>query len=260
MEKISYYLQNIKKNKPMVCCLTNIVSVDFICNALLSIGAAPIVSCSPEETDDLIKLSKALYINIGTLNKDFIVMAESAIASAKTYNIPIILDPVGSGATELRTNFVRGILKSVDIVRGNASEIISLQKNLEQSLGVESSYSVESAKNIAMEIVKAHNICISISGKTDFIVDNSQNASLSFGSEIMSKITGMGCSLGGITAAFTAVSNNYFEAARLAVLYYTICAEIAYQKAQSPASFKTKFIDTLFEQPLDKIKEIYYGK
>ncbi|MDR0483874.1 MAG: hydroxyethylthiazole kinase [Alphaproteobacteria bacterium] len=260
MEKINHYIQTLKNNKPLICCLTNIVSVDFICNSLLSINAAPIVSCSEKEIEELIKISKALYINIGTLNEDFILLTKKAIITAKKENIPIILDPVGSGATTLRTNFAREILSMADIVKGNASEIISLQNNIKESLGVESNNSVNEAKNIAVNLAKKYDICVAISGKEDFITNYQENIQLNFGCELMSKITGMGCSLGGIITAFATVSQNYFEATRLAILYYTICAEIAYKKQPSPASFKTQFIDTLYQQPLEQIKEIYYGR
>ncbi|MDR2007652.1 MAG: hydroxyethylthiazole kinase [Alphaproteobacteria bacterium] len=260
MEKLSYYLQTLQKNKPVVCCLTNIVSVDFVCNALISVGASPIVSCSEDEIEELIGISQALYINIGTLDSMFMALAKKAIVAARRQNIPIVLDPVGAGATALRTNFAREILGDLSIVKGNASEVMALVGGLKRSSGVDSLNSVEQAKESATSLAREHGICVAITGREDFIADSQRAAQLHFGCELMSKITGVGCSLGGVIAAFASVSDNYFEAVRMAILYYTICAEIAYKKADSPASFKIEFLDTLYQQPLSQIKEIYYGK
>lgn len=251
-------LQNIvykiQQQKPLVLNLTNYVTQDFIANSLLAIGAAPIMSESIEELPELIKLANGININIGTLNQDFIGKINCIIDCMPFINKPIVLDPVGSGATALRTSISKKLLPLVNVVRGNASEIMSISDSQYKTLGVETMNTTQEARAIALHLVKTHNNIIVVSGETDLIISGNNFTKLSFGTNLMQLVTGMGCALNSIIAAFCAVESDYFQAAKLATLYFNLCGETAAQTSTKPASFKITFIDTLHSPNWEFIK------
>jgi hydroxyethylthiazole kinase len=136
-KKMNYFLQKIKNERPLILNLTNYVTMDFMANCLLALGAAPIMSEDEREFEQLITIANAINLNLGTFNEKFIQQAAKAIYYAKSKNKPIVLDPVGAGASHIRTQTSLSFLTRCSIVRGNASEIIALQMNT-RSHGVES--------------------------------------------------------------------------------------------------------------------------
>ena len=258
IEQISKTLNLVVKAKPLVLNLTNYVTQDFIANALLAIGAAPLMTESDEELEELVSISSSININIGTLNDAFIERCRKAIICAKRYQKPIIFDPVGSGASFIRTKTAQEFIKYVDIVRGNASEIISLQKDRKgETLGVESTNSTVEAKDIAKEIAKKYGVTVVVSGPVDFITDEERNLEIVFGSPLMSQVTGMGCVLTAVVAAFRGVLNDSFESARFATSYFSLCGQIAAKQAKAPGTFRAAFIDALHGNNLIKMRGIY---
>ena len=258
IKQISEALAKLIKAKPLVLNLTNSVTQDFMANSLLAIGAAPIMTESNEELEELIKIASSVNINIGTLSKKFIERCEKAIFLAKQYKKPIVFDPVGSGASLIRTKTANNFIRHVDIVRGNASEIISLQENaIGKTFGVESTNSIVEAKNIAIELSKKYNITVIVSGPTDFITDGERESEILFGSPLMSRITGMGCTLTAVIAAFRGVLDDSFESAKFAVGYFGLCGELAAKQAATPGTFRTNFIDALYEANVIKMGAVY---
>jgi hydroxyethylthiazole kinase len=253
LNKIESSLEALRKAKPVVLCLTNYVTMDFVANSLLALGAAPIMSRDEREFKELVSICSAVYINIGTLDEASINCSHKAIKYAKEYNQPIILDPVGAGASLLRTKTAQEFMASADIIRGNASEIIALQDNAHNSKGVESVHQVSEAIKTAKKLAIDNNCVIAVSGVNDFITDGKQEKSLPFGSKLMPLITGMGCSLTATIAAFRAIIPNAFEATTLATAYFGLCGELAYFQAHKPASFRTAFIDNLYQPDWEKI-------
>jgi hydroxyethylthiazole kinase len=235
----------LRSQKPVILNLTNLVTMDFIANSLLAIGAAPIMSCYEDEICELVSISSAVYINIGTLNSDFIKLVNIAVESAKNLKKPIILDPVGSGATKERTVVAREIAKYASIIRGNASEIISLVDIIDSSKGVESKHVTTDAKPIAYKVAKTYNSVVIISGEIDFITNGNIDCEMSYGSDLMPLVTGMGCTLTAVIASFRSVINDSFIASKLAVKYFTLCGSIASLSNKHPASFKVSFVDEL---------------
>lgn len=239
-------LSDIRKNTPLVLNLTNYVTMDFMANCLLSLGASPIMSCAEEELEDLIPISKALNINVGTLDDKFIRMIHKAIKIAKTNNIPIIFDPVGCGASKLRTKTAREIILNCNIIKGNASEIISLQEDDNSTRGVDSIGCEKYASTIAKSIAQKYGCTVAISGKTDFIIDANHQESLHYNVEMMKNITGMGCILTAVISCFRAVVPDDFEATFLAIKFFTSCGEKVANTHNLPSSFKIAFIDELY--------------
>ena len=247
INKINTALAKLRQTKPLVLCLTNYVTMDFMANSLLALGAAPIMSCATEEIEELIKIAQAVNINIGTLNAEFIARCEVAIKFAQRYGKPIVLDPVGAGASLLRTASARRLMVFTDIIRGNASEIMALMEDEHQTHGVESTQQVQNAKDIAFKLAKTLGCTVVVSGEEDFVTDGSRQELLKFGSPIMSRITGMGCALTAVIAAFRAVMPDPFSAAAIATAYFGLCGNLAHSKTNQPGTFRAAFIDALEE-------------
>lgn len=255
LKKIQDCLLRLRTTKPIILNVTNYVTMDLIANSLLAIGAAPIMSEASEELEELLAISHSLNLNIGTLNESFLIIAHTAIQAATSQKKPIILDPVGSGATHLRTKTAREFLPHAAIVRGNSSELMSLYDPEIKTRGVESANSSEQAISIAKTLSTQHNIVVAISGATDIIVRHNKTEKLSFGSPIMQSVTGMGCALTAVIAAFHAVEPDPFEAALLGTAYFGLCGEQAAQVSCAPGSFRTAFIDSLYALNWNNVKD-----
>jgi len=251
INQIKSTLDQVKQNKPLVLCLTNYVTMDLMANGLLALGAVPLMSESREELEELITISQAVYINIGTLSHAFM---ERAFISAKIANIlnkPVILDPVGAGASKLRTSAAMELLPLADLIRGNASEIIALNGAASATKGVESTDPVQKAIKSAQSLAQEHNKIIVISGPEDFVTDGKQEQILTFGSHLMPLITGMGCTMTAVLSAFMACNPDHFQAALHATAYFGLCGQLTHQHAKAPASFRHAFIDNLFNPDWD---------
>lgn len=246
IERLKPILLKIKQEKPLILCLTNYVTMDFVANSLLALGAAPIMSECDDEIEELVSMSSAVCINIGTLENNFIKRCKLVSKIAKRDNKPLILDPVGAGASVIRTKTAKELLKNTNIVRGNASEIMSLAGQNSQTLGVESVNSTSQAKENATFLAKKFGCVVVVSGKEDFITDGKNNKMIQYGSPMMPLITGMGCSLTATIAAFNAILPNAFEASKLATEYFGLCGSLVQSKINSPSTFRTKFIDNLY--------------
>jgi len=208
------------------------------------------------ELDELVHISHAVNLNIGTLDDAFIARANTLVRLAKAHNKPIILDPVGAGATHIRTASSRSLMVSADIIRGNASEIMALAENINQTLGVESTHQVSDAALSATMLAKNHQCTVVVSGAEDVVTDGRRDDRLCFGSALMPFITGMGCALTAVIAAFKAVTPDAYEAARLATAYFSLCGSLAAKKTDKPGSFRTLFIDELFAADFDAMRTV----
>lgn len=254
LEKIDIALSRIKQTKPLVLNLTNYVTMDFMANVLLAIGAAPMMLSIEHEVEELIAMAHAVNINIGSLDASFIDKANTCVKIAKHYGKPIVLDPVGAGASGMRTKIALQLIKDVSIIRGNASEIMALSKSCVRTFGVESTHSVEAVKRNAIELANRDSVTVVVSGPVDFITDSQDELDIPYGSCLMTRVTGMGCALTAVIAAFTTVIENKLEAARLATAYFGLCGQLSATKADKPGSFRSIFIDELYASDLDSMK------
>lgn len=246
-EKIQTAICQMRTVKPLILNITNYVTMDFIANGLLSLGASPIMCHSKHEIDELLTAVQAVTINVGTLDHEFIFLCQSVCHAANQLGIPIVLDPVGAGASRYRTETCLALIHDFDIaiIRGNVSEIMALaglsQKTKGVDSGNDSSFLLESAKSLSKNI----NATLVVSGQRDFIVDHDRVAQFDRGSALMPAVTGTGCLLTAVTAAFHAINKDRFESAQVATLFYAICGEIAAKNAAGPGTFKTHFLDSL---------------
>jgi hydroxyethylthiazole kinase len=242
------YRSKLKQMNPLILNLTNYVSMEFVANGLLSLGASPIMSESEQEIEDLLNIASALVINIGTLNADFLARVKKACAHANQLNVPIILDPVGVGATAYRTQAASHILNShkIALIRGNASEIMALSGETQKTKGVDSLAESLDAETAAKTLSCQYQCVVTVSGATDLIVSGENITYVTEGSPMMPKVTGTGCLFSAVTAAFCAIEpNNHYEAARAAACYYGRCGALAAEKSMGPGTFKACFLDAL---------------
>ncbi|MGL5955461.1 MAG: hydroxyethylthiazole kinase [Brevinema sp.] len=246
--------QEIEKTNPLILNISNLVTMDFIANTLLALGASPIMSNDREDALELYDISNAITINIGTLNQDFIQMA-LAVAHKNNKQKPLVLDPVGTGSSTLRSQTNTELLPYCTILRGNAGEIIALQHSSFKPKGVDSSIDSGDALDDARLLSQQYHIPIAISGAIDYIVFHSSQYLCPFGHSLMSKITGMGCVLTSVIAAFNCVLEDPVKATHSALLFYGLCGELTYQKDPSLAFFKNYFIDTIHSPDYNYIQQ-----
>ena len=243
----------IKQNSPLVHNITNTVSMQTIANMLLALGASPIMAHAPEELENIVSIAQSLVLNIGTLDKASLACMAQAQQYANTRQIPIILDPVGAGASTFRTIEAKNILqRGVTVVRGNASEILALYDQKNSTKGVDSTQQSEFALQSAMHLSKQYNCCVVISGQQDIICWNNIVLSVNHGTALLTRVTGMGCSVTALIGAFIAVIPHPALASMYAMATLGLAAEKAERISQGPGSFYPALLDVLYSlQPND---------
>lgn len=241
-------VEKIRQNSPVVHNITNYVVMNNSANALLAIGASPVMAHAEEEVEDMVNIAGALVINIGTLSPHWIRAMLRAVHQAKKMNIPVVLDPVGAGATAYRTSTARELIQEGPpaIIRGNASEIMALVKGDAKTKGVESTRSSHTAVDAARQLNKIYGSVICVSGSTDYIIYGNDVTKVMNGHSMMTKVTGMGCIATAICGAFAAVNHKFAKAAAQAMAVMGIAGEIAVENAPGPGSLQVNFLDTLY--------------
>lgn len=237
----------IREKQPLIHNISNYVAMQPIANLLLAIGASPLMAHAIKELAEIVRISQALVVNMGTLDERWVASILEAQNAANELKMPVIFDPVGCGASQYRTETAKTILANgVNIVRGNASEIMALVDSDITTKGVDSSHESSQALEAAKYVNKKHDCTVVVSGKIDYIVDNDFVAKNHNGSELFTKVTAMGCSATAIIGAFASVNHNYAEAALNAVATFNIAGEIAAKEAKGPATFALGLQDTLY--------------
>lgn len=245
-EQITQALNSVRQQKPLVVNITNYVVMNNTANALLAIGASPIMAHSRHEMAEMMSFAGALVINIGTLDSVWTPRMIFAVEQANANSKVVVLDPVGCGASALRTETSRQIARLADklIIRANASEIIALAGEQAQSKGVDALDSSDAALGAAQFLVAEYGANVVISGETDYIVTKSQTVTLQNGHEMMPYVTGMGCTLTALTGAFAAVGD---ETGLAAAAVLGVAGEIAVEQARGPGSLQLTLLDELYQ-------------
>lgn len=241
-------LSKIRKTKPLILNLTNYVAMDLTANALLAVGASPVMTHANEEVQELVKVSNAIVINIGTLDAQFSLRAKTALSIATALDKPTVLDPVGAGATSYRTETAKELLAlgKIDLIRANASESLALFGDGDCTKGVDSSTSSDSASHWIRLNHPPLQATLVITGETDFILSERESYAVQHGHKMMERVTAMGCTASAICAAFLAVNSNAHRAALHAMTVMGVCGELAMRTARGPGTFRSHFLDALF--------------
>ncbi len=238
----------IRRQSPVVHNITNYVVLNNTANALLAIGASPVMAHAEEEVEEMVNIASSLVINIGTLSEHWINSMLKAAHHARKKGIPVILDPVGAGATAYRTKTSRNLINKEppSIIRGNASEIMALYDDKSKTKGVDSAASSETALDIARQVSEMHKCVVCVSGETDYIVDKEKIVKIKNGHPLMSRVTGLGCTASALCGAFAAVEKSAFVATACAMAVMGIAGEMAAEVAAGPGSLQTHFLDYLY--------------
>lgn len=248
VERIAEDLQKIRDLRPLLHHITNFVVMNECANATLCIGALPVMAHAREEVEEMAAVAGALVLNIGTLTPELV---ESMILAGKRANeagVPIILDPVGAGATTLRTESSQRLLRDlrVDVVRGNLAEISVLAGQAAEIRGVESVGGQGEAKSVARELARSRKAVVALTGKQDVVSDGVGGAVISNGHAMLSTVTGTGCMATTMVGAFAAVDPDRFTAAVGGLVAFGIAGEKAAEAAGGrPGTFHTALYDAL---------------
>jgi hydroxyethylthiazole kinase len=243
------FATRVRENAPLVHCLTNLVVTNFTANVLLAIGAAPAMVVAREEAGEFAGIANALSVNLGTLDVPQSKAIRVAVDAANAAGKPWVLDPVAVGPLAFRTEFALDLLDSKPaVIRGNASEIISLSGGTASSRGVDSTAATDAALDAAQILALKTQAVVAVTGAIDYITDGRRTVALSNGSPLMTRVTGVGCALSATVAAFVGASagpDEYWLATVAAVAYSTIAGELAARDAALPGSFAVAYLDRL---------------
>lgn len=251
IDSVGDVLKKIRENMPIVYQITNSVTINDCANATLGFGGSPIMSFCDEELEDILSFSSALVINIGTMDEEMIRLAPLAGRIANKLNKPIVLDPVGVGASKARRRITEELLEYVkfSVIKGNMAEINSIygvQNN--SNRGVDSIEAQNNAGEIAINLAKRLNCTIAITGKEDIISNGNSVIKLGNGVKELGKITGAGCMSGALIGCGCGVSNDYFSAALVGVASIGIAGEMAKEvlgENCGNGSFRSSVLDSI---------------
>jgi len=262
-------LENVRKTCPLIHNITNYVTVNDCANVLLACGGSPILSADVDEAEEIRTICGGLNINIGTLNQRTIPTMHKAGRKANALGHPVVLDPVGAGASVLRTKTAKELIEDVQftVIRGNISEIKALALGTGGARGVDADMADKVTKetlpqtvSFAKEFAKQTGAVIAITGAIDIVADGEKAYCIYNGHPMMSSITGTGCQLSAITAAYvTANPDTPLEAAAAAVCMMGVCGEKAYERLtelDGNSTYRSYIIDAIYNLTGEELEEM----
>lgn len=262
-------LKNLKSNPPLVHNITNYVTVNDCANVILAAGASPLMADDINEVEDIVSISNVLYINVGTLNARTVEAMVKAGKKANELDLPVILDPVGVGASKLRNESVEKLINEIDfsVIKGNMSEIKALYTNAKNTGGVDvqeddliNDENIEESINFIKKVSGKFNCTIAATGVIDIVTDSERVSLIRNGNDMMSKITGTGCMAGSLVATYCGSNKNeIFDATVMAITVMGLSGEKAYrkivEKSEGTGSFRTYLIDAVSLMDFKALKE-----
>ncbi len=248
-------LRTLRATAPLVHNITNYVVMNFSANVLLALGASPIMAHAKEEMEEMASIAGAVVLNIGTLSTPWIESMVLAGKTASALGKPVVLDPVGAGASKMRTQAALRIIDEagVSVIRGNASEILALRQAGAKTKGVDSMHGVDEAAEVARDLAVSNQCVVAVTGEVDMVTDGKKTLHIANGHSMMRLVTGMGCSASSVMGAFLAVEKDRLAASAAALACFGLAGERAAEKAQAPGTFGVAFIDSLYELAPDTL-------
>ncbi|MCW2309890.1 hydroxyethylthiazole kinase [Rhodobium gokarnense] len=239
-------LAALRAEPPLVQCLTNYVAMNIAANVVLAAGASPAMVADVEEAEEFAGIAGAVTVNIGTLSPPFIAGAKAAIAGASAAGHPWVFDPVACQATSYRRRVAADLVAlKPTIIRGNASEILSLAGEASSGQGVDGRDPVAVAEDGARRLAEESGSVVAVTGETDFVTDGARAVRIEGGSPLMPMNTALGCSLTCLCGAYAAVSSDPFDAAVGALAHFAAAGARAHEKAEGAGTFAPHFLDAL---------------
>jgi hydroxyethylthiazole kinase len=240
-------LAAVRERRVLVHSITNYVVMNSTANVLLAAGASPVMAHAREEVEEMAALAGALVLNIGTLSPPWVEAMRLAGAAANRCGIPVVLDPVGAGATDYRTATARTLARELEIavIRANASEILSVAGAASMTRGVDAAHDVGEAARVGVGLAGRLATTVAITGEVDLVTDGATALEVHAGHPLMARVTGTGCAATVLVAAFCAVESEPVAAAAGALAYFGIAGERAATVAAGPGSFQVAIYDAL---------------
>lgn len=239
-------LERLRAEPPLVQCITNYVAMNIAANVMLAAGASPAMVSDAEEAEEFAGIAGALTVNIGTLSAPFVEGMRAAIRGAQGAGKPWVLDPVACQATTYRRRISAELVAlKPAIIRGNASEILSLAGQASRGQGVDGRDSVAAAEEGARRLAQASGAVVAVTGVVDFVTDGIRAVRIAGGSAWMPMNTALGCSLTCLCGAYAAVAEDPFDAAVGALAHFAVAGQGAHEGATGPGSFAPRFLDAL---------------
>jgi len=252
LEKIGNIVDTVRQKNPLIDCITNVVTVNDCANILLAFGASPAMCDVFDEVYNFVQISNALYINIGTCNREQEGAIIQAILAAKQANIPIVLDPVGCAAIPKRLAMIDYFfnIAKIDLVKGNMGEIMALAGLKAEVKGVDSNGDIYGIEEASKKVSKKYGCIVAATGKEDVVTDGDILMRVCNGTELLTKITGAGCMAGALCAATCTVASNIgtdiFTAAIAGIMSIGIAGEEAAGKTKLPGSYRVALMDSIY--------------
>jgi len=249
-------LKRIRIVNPVVQCITNYVSMEFMANVLLAYGASPVMIHNEFESEEFASSSSSLLVNVGTLTPSWIIGMKVAIDATNKVNKPWVLDPVGCGVTSFRTSTTLSLLeKRPTVIRGNPTEIISLysRRVMEGTKGVDTVHTVAQAETAALALAIENNCVVCVTGAIDYVTDGKTIIRIHNGSPLLTKITATGCAVTAMIAATIACGNSPLYATAYALAYFGVAAELALERQEpvGPGTLRAILTDSIYNMTRD---------
>ncbi len=249
--------QQFSESPPLVHCMTNLVVQTQTANILLAAGASPAMVIDPQEVPVMARHAGALLINVGTLTFELSEAMQSAVNTAREAGVPWTLDPVAVGVLPLRTGFCRRLLDaSPAVIRGNASEILALAGSGGGGRGVDSLQDSSQAVDAAVRLATDYCTIVVVSGETDYVTDGHRIITVHGGSSLMTAVTGTGCGLSALVAAYSALPGDRMIHVAAACQLMSLAGEQAARRSVGPGSFAVQLIDALWQLRHDPHQEV----
>lgn len=240
-------LSRLRERRPLVHHITNFVTANDVANVTLALGASPVMAHAPEEVEEMVGAAGALSLNLGTLTTAIVDVMLRAGRRANSAGVPVILDPVGAGATAFRTAQAHRLLSELRIacIRGNAGEIAALAGQPGGVRGVDATGRIEGLERAARDLAGRTGATVAATGPVDLLTDGDRLLSIHNGHPLLARITGSGCMATAAVAAFAAVEPDPLAAAAGGLLCFEIAAERAAESAAGPGTFRVALLDAL---------------
>lgn len=241
------YLESVKNASPLIHAIINYVSMGWVADVLSALGASPLMADAENEVDEAAASADAVVLNLGTLNSRRLRRIIKAGEKAMDAGVPTVLDPVGAGALSARVDAAINILNhiKVAVIRANPSEMLALSGQFIGAKGVDTVHSVDAARMAAHDVARQYRLAAVVTGAEDLITDGRRAFKVINGHPLMGRISGTGCALGAIIAAFATVGSDPLMAATYATACFNCAGEMAAEKVSAPGSFKIAFVDAL---------------
>ena len=254
MSRPSDYMGKVRAKRPLVQCMTNYVTVNDCANACLCCGGTPVMTDAAEDVAEMVSIASALVLNIGTLNSRTVDSMEAAGRAANKAGIPVLLDPVGVGATRYRTETAFRLLERVDIavIKGNHGEIGVLSGNGGQVRGVDSMGSKD-PKSAAEKLASEFGCAVASTGEVDYVFRGGSGVELRNGHPLLGTVSGTGCMLSAVAGAYIGACGVSLESLSASLLVFSISSEYAATKCEGPGTFKPAFLDAIYNLDAERL-------